>query len=175
MATRAERTARSLILRYSIAEPPIPVAELSEGVGLPVTYHDLEDGVSGMLIRQDEHAVMAVNVNHHEHRQRFTIAHELGHFLMHQDSPSVFVDDLLVHFRADKGSRRFDPREREANEFAAALLMPRAFLNADLHSRPIDVSDDESVRELAALYKVSAQALTIRLMTLGLVGEIGAV
>jgi Zn-dependent peptidase ImmA (M78 family) len=171
MSNSAERAARTLLTRYGIETPPIPVDDIAAKVGLPVTYHDLEDGVSGMLIRQDDHAVAAINVNHHEHRQRFTIAHELAHFLMHHDSPSVFVDDLLVHFRAEKSSKRFDPREREANAFAAALLMPTALLREDLKGRPIDISDDEAVRALADRYKVSAQALTIRLMSLGLVAE----
>lgn len=171
--TRAERTARQITRKHRVVSPPVDVVGISEQEGLPVTYHDLDGDVSGMLVREDDHALMAVNVNHHENRQRFTVSHELGHYLLHQDMPSVFVDDLLVHFRASGASRRFDPREREANEFAACLLMPRDFLREDLAHGPIDVSDDDAVRKLARRYKVSAQALTIRLMALGLVGEFG--
>lgn len=171
--TRAEKAARKITRKHGVTGPPVDVVSLSENEGLPVTYHDLDDETSGMLLRDDDRALMAVNVNHHENRQRFTVSHELGHYLLHKDMPSVFVDDLLVHFRANRKSRRFDPREREANEFAACLLMPREFLRDDLSHGPIDISDDDAVRSLARRYKVSPQALTIRLMSLGLVGEFG--
>jgi len=171
--SKAEKAARRLLRRHGPPVLPIDVKGIAQTEGLPVTFHDLEDRVSGMLVREEDSAVMAVNVNHHENRQRFTIAHELGHFLLHEETPTVFVDDLMVHFRSERTVKRFDPREAQANEFAACLLMPRELLKQDLVDNPVDVSDDAAVRRLARRYRVSAQALTIRLMSLGLVGEFG--
>jgi Zn-dependent peptidase ImmA (M78 family) len=172
LSQRAQRLARRLIEKYGIEYPPVPVEQIAKREGLQVSFHDLEDHVSGMLIRQrDGDAVLAVNVHHHSNRQRFSISHELAHYLMHQDQPTIFVDDTMVHFRADarRENRRFDPRELEANVFAAALLMPKRFLREDLAGRPIDASDEDAVRRLATRYQVSSQALTIRLIDLGFV------
>lgn len=166
---KATNVARRLLRKYDIDKPPVPVDEIAIAEGLRVVYHDLEDDVSGLLVRQDKSAVIGVNVKHHENRQRFTIAHELGHYLLHRDEPAVFVDDVLVHFRSDSPTGGFDPREAEANHFAASLLLPRGFLREDLHGTAIDVSDDTAVRALARRYQVSAQALTIRLVKLKLV------
>lgn len=173
MSPNTEAIAAEILRTHGVTEPPVSVEQIAEELGLIVAYHDLEDDVSGMLIRHGEGpAVVAVNVRHHENRQRFSISHELGHFLMHQDQPSVFVDDLLVHFRAETGNKTYDPREAEANAFAASLLMPRDFLTEDLQRKPIDVSDDTAVRSLARRYGVSVQALTIRLANLGFVGPL---
>ena len=166
---KAANVARRLLLRYDVEEPPVPVDDIAIGEGLQVVYHDLEDDVSGLLVRQDDAAFIGVNVKHHENRQRFTIAHELGHYMLHRDELAVFVDDLLVQFRSDRAASDFDPREAEANHFAASLLLPRGFLREDLHGTPIDVSDETAVRALARRYQVSAQALTIRLVKLKLV------
>jgi Zn-dependent peptidase ImmA (M78 family) len=166
---KAADTARRLLTKYDVTEPPVLVDDIAIDEGLQVVYHELEDDVSGLLVREDDAAIIAVNVKHHANRQRFTIAHELGHYMLHREEPAVFVDDLLVHFRSDRAAHEFDPRESEANHFAASLLLPRAFLRDDLHDTPVDISDDRQVRALARKYQVSAQALTIRLVSLNLI------
>lgn len=164
---RPQTVAQRVLRKHSVVAPAIPVEEIAENEGVRVVYHDLEDDTSALLIRQDDTAVIVVNVRHHEHRQRFSIAHELGHYLLHKSEPTVFVDDLLLHFRSEKTSRNFDPREAEANQFAACLLMPARFLREDLKDGPIDAGDDEGFGNLARRYKVSPQALAIRLERLG--------
>ena len=168
-----ERKAASLLRKYSVDSAPIPVIEIAKQEGIEINYHELEDNVSGMLIRKETSAVIAINVKHHENRKRFTIAHELGHYMLHRSEPTVYVDDLLVHFRADRRIANYDPKESEANQFAAALLMPASFIRADLSDAAIDISDDEAVERLAAKYKVSLQAFTIRLDRLDLVKNWG--
>lgn len=164
-ATAEAEKVRALL---SSDEPPVDLADLTEQLGLQVVYKELEPDTSGVLVRNDEHAVVGVNASHHPNRQRFTIAHEVGHFVLHGDQPSVFLDEHLVHFRADLTSGVHDPQETEANTFAAALLMPEEWLRRDLAERPIDASDEKAVAWLAERYGVSQQALTIRLTTLNL-------
>ena len=60
-----------------------------------------------------------------------------------------------------------DPHEIEANQFAAALLMPEAFLRACLDQLGENPDVEESIRRLAQRFDVSAQAMTIRLTSLG--------
>ena len=163
---RAEHAATQLVATGGVKGPPVDVETLAAGQGVRLEYKALEENVSGCLVHsQDGVLMMAVNRAHHPNRQRFTIAHELGHLLLHASEPSLFVDDMMVHFRVKD---RIDPKEVEANAFAAALLMPASFLRADLET-PLDPFDEDGVLQLARRYGVSQQALTIRLVGLGLV------
>jgi Zn-dependent peptidase ImmA (M78 family) len=161
---KIESAVESLLRKYDIKKPPVPVKEIALREGLQVKYHELEDHVSGLLIDRRDTPIIAVNVHHHSNRQRFTIAHELAHFVLHRGDPTVFVDQYLVHLRTDpKGEDTVDPREVEANKFAASLLMPKALLTKDLARRTIELFDDGAITELAGKYQVSVQALLIRL------------
>ncbi len=169
---RAENAAKKLLASQRIRRPPVPVERIVDRLGIRIVYHQMEDHVSGMLVRNDRHQpVIAVNVKHHPNRQRFTIAHELAHFVLHKSEAAVFVDEFLVHFRSEARPRKADPKEFEANQFAGALLMPAKLLKRDLQARPIDVSDEDALRSLARRYEVSAQALTVRLVNLGLLAD----
>jgi len=162
-----------LIERLGISTPPVDVEWVASQLGVGIVYKPLEDTVSGVLVQQGEQASIGVNALHHSNRQRFTVAHEIAHHVLHPNSPTVFVDGLMIHFR--DGTVPATPEEQEANAFAAALLMPARFLRRDLTKRAIDASDETAVRSLAQRYGVSPQALTIRLVELGYVrGYLGA-
>ena len=111
--------------------------------------------------------VIGVNRDQATVRQRFTIAHELGHLLLHEYS-RVHVDrGFRVRLRSGLSSEGTDRDEMEANRFAAELLMPIEFLQADLEKREFDLADDSEFQTLAKRYGVSTQALAIRLNGLG--------
>lgn len=74
--------------------PPVDVELLSKLEGARIDYHDLEDDVSGLLVRQEDSAVIIVNRKHHPNRRRFTIGYELGHYVLHRSTPTIFVDNL---------------------------------------------------------------------------------
>ena len=134
--------------------------------------------LSGFLFRdaKTKKAIIGVNATHHRNRQRFTIAHELGHYLLHAGEP-VHVDKANVAYRINRRDEQSasgqDDSEREANLFAAELLMPARFLEKDVAAKGIDLLDDTAVNELANKYGVSAQALTFRLMNIGLIANSG--
>lgn len=166
--SKAELRARDLLERHAVEAPPVDVEAIAQAEGAFIRYEPLQE-TSGLLVRrEDGKIIIGVNSLHHPNRQRFTIAHELGHMLLHADHPTMFVDGHMVHFRDDQKTDKFDPREIEANAFAAAVLMPETFVRRDL-SPQIDALDEVAVRTIANHYQVSQQALTIRLMTLGLV------
>lgn len=169
-----EARAVELLRRHKIKEPPVDVAVIAEKEGAKVVFQDLEAHISGVLVQKDKTATIGVNALHHPNRQRFSVAHELGHYLMHAERPAVFVDEILVHFRADATSDPADPRETEANAFAAAVLMPADWLKNDLRGRNIDALFGEvPLEKLARRYRVSQLALSIRLVNLGLLAGIG--
>lgn len=105
-------------------------------------------------------------------RQNFTIGHEFGHYLLH-DQEKLHVDhEFRVRLRSDVSSQGTDLAEREANLFAASLLLPKEFLEADLASEEyVDLFDDQFLQDLSRKYGVSTQALANRLKNLGYIQE----
>lgn len=164
---KAQQLASRMLQEQGVQQPPVDVLALAHNQGIRVVFQELEDKVSGMLVQTGTETVIGVNDRHHENRQRFTLAHELAHAQLHASRPTVYVDGMMVHFRGE-GQLAPPGIEVEANAFAAALLMPEDFLRDDLRDRSFDLYDEAAVKRLAQKYKVSVQALTIRLMELGL-------
>jgi len=93
----------------------------------------------------------------------------LAHLLLH-DQEQLHVDRAFptVRLRDDVSSQGVDDAEKEANLFAAELLMPDAFLKQDLAGRDtLDLYDEKYIPELAQKYGVSVLALMFRLQYLG--------
>lgn len=137
---------------------------------LSVNFATLEENISGVIRYKDGQFDIFINANKPQVRQNFTIGHELGHYFLHQDTlkeedgiidgESALDGGSRVLFRLDDAST--ETLEREANNFAASLLMP-----ADLVIKGWqDVGDIEN---LARIFKVSVIAMSIRLSQLGLV------
>jgi Zn-dependent peptidase ImmA (M78 family) len=166
--SEVERKARDLITRTGLGIP-LDVEAAAESLNLSVVQQDFESSVSAMLVVKDGHGVIGVNTNHHPNRRRFSVAHEIGHYLLHRDSASVFVDAAPVFFRDDTSSAGTAQQEVEANAFAAELLMPAATLRERLEQQSVDPYDDAAVHRLARAFGVSTQALTIKLVRLGLI------
>lgn len=160
--------ARQVLKRFGV-NLPIDVEALIKEYGIAIRSQELEEAVSGILVIKEGRATIGVNENHHPNRQRFTLAHELGHFILHKSASSVFVDASTIFFRDGTSSDGSKIQEIEANAFAAELLMPEKQIREAINSQPLDAFDEGAVRRLAAQFEVSAQALTIRLTKLGLI------
>ncbi len=170
--SRAQREATKLLESLKIRSAPIDVNGIASAVGLKIVYEDFTDDISGLLITRESTGVIGVHSKHALVRQRFTIAHEIGHFVMHHHSESgehVHVDEgWKTTARNERSTKGIDVDEIEANRFAASLLMPEAFLRtrvAELHNKPLSELD---VFKLAQEFKVSEQAMTLKLRTLRL-------
>lgn len=165
---RAEQAATALLDEVEMQELPIPVDDIARKLGVTLRYEPLEGGMSGVLFREEGgNPVIGVNELHAETRQRFTIAHELGHLQLHEDV--LYVDGLVR--RDHKSSLALDPQEIEANAFAAELLMPRSLILRELKRRVPEgkvVDPAKLVRALAADFDVSEQAMEFRLVNLGI-------
>lgn len=147
---------------------PIDIAAIVKRQGVGVRHQPMEESVSGMLVIKDDRATIGVNQSHHPNRQRFTLAHELGHYLLHSKRTQVFVDSSTMFFRDGLAAEGTDKVEIEANAFAAELLMPENVLRDITRHQLIDAFDDRAIQSLAAKFGVSVRALTIRLTKLGL-------
>ena len=163
----ARRRAEQLLREASIIAPPVPVEQLAERMGAVVRYVPFDGQMSGLLHRSEDGngAVIGVNSRHSTVRQRFSIAHELAHLVLHD--PAFQIDQhAFVSFRDSKSSSATDPHEIEANQFAAALLMPEALLRKCVDQLGENADVEESIGRLAQQFDVSAQAMTIRLTSL---------
>lgn len=166
----ARRKAQELLREAGIVAPPVPVEQLAERMGAQVRYAPFDGQMSGLLHRSEDwtRAVIGVNSRHPTVRQRFSIAHELGHLLLHE--PAFQIDPhAFVSFRNSKSSNASDPHEIEANQFAAALLMPEALLRACVDQLGENPDVEDAIRRLAQRFDVSTQAMTIRLTSLGVI------
>lgn len=146
-------SAQREIIRRHQNSAPVQMVPLANELGIQVYKVDsFPDGLSGM-IRKEEDGGYAIYVNstHHLNRRRFTMAHEIAHFLLHKDLiGDGIVDDAL--YRSGLGSTV----EYEANQLAADILMPWHLLNSKEY-------EGLSVSELASVFEVSPASMGIRL------------
>lgn len=152
---------------------PVNVEAIARSLGLDVVKADLGPDVSGLLVFNGAKGQVYFNQKDHEVRRRFTIAHEIGHhYLRHQfeSGAHVHVDrGNYISQRGPRSSDGIDPKEVEANQFAASLLMPSKMLRARIAKMPkAKPLLDHHVSLLAREFQVSEQAMTIRLTGLGL-------
>ena len=160
-------TVQSLLDENSVRKPPIPVEPIARSKGARIYRKSLEGEISGFLHSDPERPVIGVNTHHALVRQRFTIAHELGHLLLHKRGQLHVDHQFKIRLRDGMSSQGVDESEMEANLFAAELLMPSSFIEADVDG--VDLLDAGWIDKIAKKYRVSAQALLIRLSSLGFV------
>ena len=173
MSVRIARIqAEKLIERLGVKDIPVDVKSIAAALGIQIIEENLGEGISGLLVSKGESVYIFIQKGNHEHRQRFTISHEIGHHCLghqFQSGEHVIVDKgYFISQRGPQASTGADPKEIEANQFAACLLMPAVLLRekvAELGGGPLL---DLDVCKLAEDFKVSEQAMTIRLSTLGL-------
>ncbi len=171
LPSKTERAARQLLDAAEVTRPPVPVEKLVTAEGIRLSFDAIGgNDVSGMLYRRGATTVMVVNEHHHRHRQRFTIAHEIGHHRLH-DADAYLDGTATLRFRDGTSATGSDREEREANAFAAALLMPADWVHGrfmDMVTARRAVDEDRVVTRLAHQFDVSEQAMRFRLVNLGL-------
>lgn len=156
---------RQLLARHSADSAPVDVYRIIKDEGIALSLEEMEDDHSGLLLVENGVAAIAVNSTHHPHRQRFSAAHELGHYILHsRGRDRLFVDK--AYRRSHVSSSGTDTDEIEANRFAAALLMPENLIRQYTGDLPIT---DLDICKLALKFQVSEQAMTLRLVNLGLI------
>ena len=134
--------------------PPVPIEEVAKKLGFAVVEFDFPNSISGVL--KKDRMVIGVNAQHHPIRRRFTIAHELGHFLLGHD---IGKEEDVVDEDFDKPIHT----EKQANIFASCILMPSEWVKSEVQGKTIDL------KVMAQKFSVSEQAITIRLLELNLI------
>lgn len=164
-----ESKANDLLKQFSINKPPIPIVDIVLGMGLGIEEDEFGESVSGFIVSKSNKNVIGVNSSESEVRKRFTIAHELGHFLLHSNKKD-FIFISKVHYRNDLSSTGELRKEREANSFAASLLMPEELIKKEIQRiekrSKKELSIEELSDQLAKKFNVSQVAMTYRLTNL---------
>lgn len=138
---------------------------------LSIVYTSLDDkNISGVILLKDDAYFILINTLKHTNRQNFTLGHELGHYFLHkhllkENSDSLvdsdeYLENNGVLYDMDEAER--DTIEREANQFASALLMPESLVRDAW-------SATNNIVRLAQIFQVSVVAVSKRLTELKLV------
>lgn len=162
-----EKIAEDVFYDTDLLSVPVKIGAVARFYGFKIIKADMPDSTSGLVIVNDENIedfetnkVIVINSGHSYRRNRFTTAHELGHFLMHQGEP------LYAH--RDTGKNGVE--ETNANNIAAALLMPLEILKKRVreikHNFGADCTDAFIISKIADEFCVSNETAEIRLRKL---------
>jgi len=176
--SRATKMAKQVINDARVKVAPVQIDQIAEKYA-HIVRKQLPPEVSGMLVPLPPEGAkfrwaIVVNQENVEVRQRFTIAHELGHLLLHRYTTPHADAGYKVRFRDQDSSAGSIKEEIEANQFAAELLMPEDLILSRLETIGFDYTSPDvetatMVRKLSSIakeYEVSTQALSIRIANL---------
>ncbi len=152
-----EELTSNILLDNDMYKIPADIVKIAKSNDIDVYEGDLDKKISG-AIKYDKNTkkfAILLNKNDARTRQRFTLAHELGHFFLHKE---ILISDEI---HIDTMFRMPDEKEKEVDYFAGALLMNKTLLEKMYQ-------DNKSIAELAGLFDVSISAMTVRLDVLGL-------
>jgi Zn-dependent peptidase ImmA (M78 family) len=170
--TPAERDAERVLEKIGAVSAPVPVEQIALRLGARVSYKPFEGDLSGLIYREARRVVIAIKASDPTTRQRFTIAHEIGHLRLHPGRP-IIVDRFvrLGNKRDIRSGLAIDREEIEANAFAAHLLMPADLIRIETERRlkkSKTWTSKSFVSDMASGFHVSLQAMAYRLQNLGI-------
>jgi Zn-dependent peptidase ImmA (M78 family) len=163
---RQARRPDDIALDYMRASPPTDLMGLASTLGIKIRYEDMGDKAGKIeLIRHpggEKEFVITINDEHAETRQRFTLAHEIAHFIKHRKQLEAgnIVDNAMYR------SLLPEPMEWEANRYAAQLLMPLSAMQKvwrEGYRTPADFAVRMGVSEQAAEIRLQQLRGTLQL------------
>ncbi|MBS1985597.1 MAG: ImmA/IrrE family metallo-endopeptidase [Bdellovibrionales bacterium] len=165
-----ERVTNDLLSKHRLTSKlPIDIENLIETCGIKLVKQDFQNTISGAAVIEGSLKVISVNRSEAQVRQRFTAAHELGHILLHQGKEVEVSYPSATFYRDPKSSTGEHWKEIEANYFASCVLMPKVLLEREIAGLAENNSslNEEVIDQLSKKFKVSSQAMCIRLGALG--------
>ena len=131
----------------NVSTLPVPIEEIVKKYNIEVLYLDsLEPNHKAIkhILPEDNRVLFGINKNHHIHSQRFSIGHELGHHILGHPTESRCTDEEIRLYN------------QEADEFSSEILMPLSEIKSALNEK-------KSVAEIAKIFRVSKEALVIKI------------
>lgn len=134
---------------------------LKKHTGVKIEYEEMDMELSGFVEKKNDVFIIGVNKYQNPQRQRFTMAHELAHIVLHYEQGNEFNYKEKILFR----DKSVNIQEREANELAAELLMPRETFVEFIRN------GYNTIEKLAEVFNVSPAAARYRAYKLGYLKE----
>jgi Zn-dependent peptidase ImmA (M78 family) len=167
---RADAAARGLIDEYGLTSLPVDPERVATSLGATVVRQPGPVELSGMLLRRDGTVAIGLNSELAPARQRFALAHLVGHLHLHRGRPLI-LDTAARYSHPNLPSMPTDREEAEANRFAGALLAPEAVVRRmaqEAHFR----TAAQLVDLLAPRFELTRAAMAYRLMSLGVIVDV---
>lgn len=154
----ARNMARKVIKDYKLAEVPTDLTRVSQKLGLKYIELNDPEGIDGAIIEiESKPAIAFLNKAKPIQRQRFTLAHELGHIFLKHSKRDLYDAEDSRDIGEELTDQSKPPKEKEADTFASELLIPYD----KLKKYEADIND---IAKLAGIFQVSKQAMTIAVM-----------
>ena len=155
--TNNEETKKILdIIRKYQNDYLVPIVRIASELGIAVYLAELSKDISGAILKKDNKYVIYVNSKDNKKRQRFTIAHEIAHYILHKDKIGDNLTDNAMY-----RSKLSNTQERQANILASEILIPIHKLREILKIKNYDI------KAIAERFGVSKQAINIRINRVG--------
>lgn len=158
-----EEIANTILVDNDMLKVPVNLSVIAENYGIDVYKNKLPKPISGAIRYNNNKAKFEILLNETESyvRQRFTLAHELAHFILESDHIETSQEIHFVpQFRLEQ-----NPEEKDIEYLAGAILMEQETITKLFNSKI-------SIKELAEIFKVSESAVTVRLRVLGLLWQV---
>lgn len=162
--------AQRILDKLDIKKAPVPIVAIMKSLKFQVVTADMEDEISGVIGIDDElnrnfesGKVIAINRKDNFGHQRFTMAHELAHYLLDFD-----VSKSIVYYNAYNTKEVESEEEHRANFFAANLLMPEKLFREEFAKALIKNNLYLTVEKLSDVFQVSREAVRRRILELSL-------
>ncbi|QIE45216.1 ImmA/IrrE family metallo-endopeptidase [Pseudohalocynthiibacter aestuariivivens] len=142
--------ARAIFAQLGTIDAPVPTSQIARALGVADIKAQVFDGFEGMLLTDTVRSTGSIlaNTRYGDRRARFTVAHELGHFLMerHKLSGDRGFTCKAQDMRETRADKRQYRQESEANAFAINLLAPFKLFDPLLSQGP-DLKDAQRLRD----------------------------
>lgn len=168
--SRADAEARNLFAEHGSSSLPVDPETAAQKLGAIVVRQSTPADLSGMLLRRDGQNVIGLNADLPDARQRFALAHLVGHLHLHR-SRELILDTVARHSHGNLPSMPTDREEAEANRFAGALLAPEGIVRRMAAEADVATAA-ELVGLLAPRFGLTEAAMGYRLISLGIILDV---
>ena len=148
---------------------PVPIHLVAQRLNLGTEALPL-GALSGILVVKGDRGAIGYNSAHARVRQRFTVSHEIAHYVLHSERPEkarLFIDKHLL-FQTDDNPLSSNARREnvEANRFGSALLMPKELFLKEIKTHDLNLDDEGAIDHIAKYFWVSSAMVANRLLNL---------
>ena len=150
------QTQKEIILAFQ-KELPVPIGAIAKSFDIQIKVATLPTNISGEIKEEQRKVVIKVNRHDVKERQRFTVAHEIAHFLLHREYLKNGITDSVLYRSALSNDLEF-----QANRLAADIVMP-IHLIKEWRNQHSDMPLEQQIEKLSIKSEVSSTAIKIRL------------